>query len=127
MLKNLTLGSGVGVRTGTPVTELAAHPVYLNSGEIPIGGRGALGRTPTEGNVDVHADYVVRLTERFGLRFGIDMFNLTNSKRVNFFNQNIDLKFGVANADFLKPGNIAVLGDAIQAPFNARAFFRLEF
>jgi hypothetical protein len=37
------------------------------------------------------------------------------------------LKFGVANADFLKPGNIAVLGDAIQAPFNARAFFRLEF
>jgi hypothetical protein len=126
-LKNLSLGSGVGIQTGTPVTELAAHPVYLNSGEIPIGGRGALGRTPTIGKVDVHADYVAKLTERFSLRFGIDMFNLTNSKRVNFFNQNIDLKFGVPNADFLKPGNIAVLGDAIQAPFNARAFFRLEF
>jgi len=126
-LKNLSLGSGAGIRTGTPITELAAHPVYLNSGEIPIGGRGALGRTPTTGNVDIHADYFVRLTERFGLRFGMDMFNVTNAKRVNFFNQNIDLKFGVPNADFLKPGNVAVLGDAIQAPFNARAFFRLEF
>jgi hypothetical protein len=126
-LRNLSLGSGAGIQTGTPITELAAHPVYLNSGEIPIGGRGALGRTPTTGHVDIHADYFVKLTERFGLRFGMDMFNVTNAKRVNFFNQNIDLKFGVPNADFLKPGNVAVLGDAIQAPFNARAFFRLEF
>ena len=52
MLKNLTLGTGVNIQTGTPITELAAHPVYLNSSEIPIGGRGALGNTPTTGTVN---------------------------------------------------------------------------
>ena len=26
--------------TGTPISRLASHPVYQNTGEIPIGGRG---------------------------------------------------------------------------------------
>jgi hypothetical protein len=126
-MKNLTLGTGVRVQTGTPVNELAAHPVYDNAGEVPIGGRGSQGRTPTTGSVDIHADYVMNLTERLHLRFGVDMFNITNSKRILFINQNIDLGTGTTNLDFLKPNNQAVIGDGIQSPFNARAFFRLEF
>jgi hypothetical protein len=129
MLKNLALGTGVSVQTGTPITELAAHPVYLNSGEIPIGGRGALGRTPTTGTVNFHTDYLLGLTERFKLRFGADLFNVANTKRILFYNQAIDLKFGVPNADFQKPGIITLApnADGIQAPFDCRLFFRLEF
>ena len=129
MLKNLTLGTGVSVQTGTPITELAAHPVYLNAGEIPIGGRGALGRTPTTGTVNFHADYLWNMTERFKLRFGTDMFNVANTKRILFINQDIDLSFGTPNADFQKPTvqTTALAADGIQSPFNARVFARIEF
>jgi hypothetical protein len=129
MLKNLTLGTGVNIQTGTPITELAAHPVYLDSNEIPIGGRGALGNTPTTGTVSFHSDYLWDLTERLHLRFGADLFNVADAKRILFYNQAIDLKFGIANADFLKPGivTLASNADGIQAPFNCRLFFRLEF
>jgi hypothetical protein len=131
MLKNLTLGTGVRVATGTPINELAAHPIYQNAGEIPIGGRGSEGRTPTTGNVDFHADYVMNVTEKAHLRFGVDMFNVANTKRVLYINQNIDLGFGTTNADFLKPANITGIpisaSSGIQSPFNARAFARLEF
>jgi hypothetical protein len=133
MLKNLTLGTGVTVATGTPITELAAHPVYLDSGEIPIGGRGALGRTPTTGSVSFHGDYLWSMTERFKLRFGADLFNVANTKRIQYLNQNIDLTFGTPNSDFLKPSTIGAttfissLPSGIQAPFNARLFARIEF
>jgi hypothetical protein len=128
-LKNLTLGTGVSVQTGTPITELGSHPVYLNSGEIPIGGRGALGRTPTTGFVNFHADYLWSMTERFKLRLGTDLFNIANTKRILFINQTDSLQFGVPNADFLKPTvqTTALGADGIQAPFNARVFARIEF
>jgi len=128
-MRNLTLGTGVTVSTGTPITELGSHPVYLNSGEIPIGGRGALGRTPTTGFVNFHADYLWNMTERFKLRFGTDLFNIANTKRILFINQTDSLQFGVPNADFLKPGvqTTALAADGIQAPFNARIFARIEF
>jgi len=131
MLKNLTLGTGIRVSTGTPINELAAHPIYQNAGEVPIGGRGKEGRTPTTGNVDFHADYVMNVTEKAHLRFGVDMFNIANTKRILYINQNVDLGFGTTNIDFLKPANIpfAPIASAtgIQSPFNARVFARLEF
>ncbi len=126
-LKNLTLGTGIRIQTGTPINELAAHPVYLNAGEVPIGGRGSEGRTPTTGSVDLHAEYALNIGERAHLRFGVDMFNIANTKRIEFINQNIDLGFGTTNLDFLKPTNEAVRGDGIQSPFNARLFARFEF
>jgi len=126
-LKNLVLGTGVRIQTGTPINELAAHPVYLNAGEVPIGGRGSEGRTPTTGSVDLHAEYSLNLGERAHLRFGVDMFNIANTKRIAFVNQDIDLGFGTTNLDFLKPTNEAVRGDGIQSPFNARIFARFEF
>jgi len=130
-LKNLTMGTGIRVQTGTPVSELAAHPVYQNAGEVPIGGRGSQGRTPTTGSVDFHADYVMNVTEKAHLRFGVDMFNVANTKRVLYIDQNIDLGFGTTNADFLKPSIIPLApisaSSGVQSPFNARVFFRLEF
>jgi hypothetical protein len=71
------------------------------------------------------------LTEKFHLRFGVDLFNVANTKRILFINQNIDLGLGIKSADFLKPANLIgapISGSTgIQAPFNARLFFRLEF
>jgi len=130
-LKNLTLGTGATLATGTPITELAAHPVYLNAGEIPIGGRGALGRTPTTGAVSAHVDYLWNMTERFHLRFGADLFNVANTKRLEYEDENIDLSFGTPNADFQKPANIlgtnSYQATGVQSPFNCRLFVRLEF
>jgi hypothetical protein len=79
--------------------------------------------------VSFHSDYLWDLTERLHLRFGADLFNVADAKRLLFYNQAIDLKFGIANADFLKPGivTLASNADGIQAPFNCRLFFRLEF
>jgi hypothetical protein len=71
------------------------------------------------------------VTERMHLRFGVDLFNLANTKRILFFNQNLDLGTGTPNNDFLKPANLTgapiSASSGIQSPFNARLFFRLEF
>ncbi|MGA8221360.1 MAG: hypothetical protein WB780_06855 [Candidatus Acidiferrales bacterium] len=131
MLKNLTLGTGVNIQTGTPISELAAHPVYQNAGEVPIGGRGSQGTTPTTGYVNFHGDYVMNVTERFHLRFGVDLFNVANTKRTLYIDQNLDLGLGTVNNDFLKPafvlGSPISSSSGIQSPFNARLFARLEF
>jgi hypothetical protein len=126
-LKGLTLGTGVNVQSGTPVNDLKAHPIYLNAGEVPVGGRGSEGRTPFLGTVDAHVDYMHAITERTNFHIGIDLFNIANARRVTFLNQNEDLSFGTPNADFLKPNNQAVLGDGFQTPFNARISLKFVF
>jgi len=126
-LKGLTFGTGVRVETGTPINELLAHPVYENAGEVPLGGRGKLGRLPITGSVDLHADYSAAVTERVRMVFGLDVFNIANARRLQFNDQNADLGFGTPNPDFLKPLNQARLGDAFQAPLNGRVSFKVVF
>ncbi len=128
-LKNLTLGTGVRVESGIPINDLKAHPAYQNAGEIPVGGRGSLGRTNADGQADVHADYFFKVSERQRIHFGADMFNITNQRTQLRVDQNEDRSFGVPNLDFKKPtgsGTIGV-GPAFQRPFNARLFVRWEF
>ncbi len=62
------------------------------------------------------------------------MFNIANSRRQLFVNQNKDLDFGVANADFQKPTTITngavdarSLGTGFQSPFNARLMVKFVF
>ena len=128
-VKGLTLGTGVRIQTGTPINRLAAHPVYENAGEVPIGGRGALGRTPTTGTVDFHGEYPIRITERSRLHLGADLFNIGFARRTQYLNQNQDLGFGTPNVDFLKPANQngTLSNDAFQSPFVARVFVKFEF
>jgi hypothetical protein len=128
-VKGLQVGAGLRVQTGTPINRLAAHPIYLNAGEVPIGGRGSEGRTPTTGELDLHLAYPIRLSERFRANVGADFFNVDFAKRNQFVNQNIDLGFGVPNSDFLTPANQNGVrsNDAFQSPFNARFFVKLEF
>lgn len=128
-LKNLTLGAAARIQTGDPINDLRAHPVYQNAGEIPVGGRGALGRTATFGQGDIHGDYSWKMTEKQTLHFIADFFNVTNQRTQLRVDQNQDRSFLVPNADFLKPtgsGNIGIpLG--FQRPFYARVGARWVF
>jgi Carboxypeptidase regulatory-like domain/TonB-dependent Receptor Plug Domain len=131
-LKNLSLGTGIRVLKGTPISQLADHPVYQNSGEVPIGGRGVLGRTPVTGQVDLHADYPWKLTEHSTMRFAMDLFNVSNARPTLAVDQNRDISGGAAfsNPDFLKPGNPNFPGGVFagfQDPFRARFSLRWEF
>ena len=114
-----------------PIDGLAAHPAYLNQGEIPEGGRGAFGRSPITSQFDFHGDYTWNVTEKYRMKFVADLFNLFNMRRVQRVDRLTDTGFlsGVnppiqSNPDFLLP---TAARDAYQRPFYARFALRLEF
>lgn len=128
-LRNLTLGAAARIQTGDPINELLAHPVYNNAGEIPVGGRGFLGRTSTYGQGDIHADYGWKITEKTNLHLIADFFNVTNQRTQIRVDQNKERSAGVPNADFLKPvgsGDVGVQA-GFQRPFYARLGARFVF
>jgi hypothetical protein len=133
-MKGLVLGSGLTVQSGVPLTTLIAQQAYQNAGEVPIFGRGDLGRSPVTGTVDAHIEYPWRITERIHLNFGFDVFNIANSKRQTTLNQFFDLGYGLNNGDFKKPAtNGAALSPASFTtqgfidPFSSRASIKLTF
>jgi hypothetical protein len=129
--RGLTIGTGFRGQSGTPINKLAAHPVYQNSGEVPLGGRGSEGRMPVVTQWDMHTDFPFKTSESTRLRLAFDMFNILNHRTVTALDQNVDLSFGTSNIDFLTPHNYSGLytdrGTAFQTPFNARASVRFEF
>ena len=102
-LKNLNLGAGLHMESGVPISEFLAHPIYLNPGEVPVGGRGKLGRTPFFAQLDLHGDYPWQISERMKLSFVADLFNVTNNRRVRLPNQFRESTAGQLNPDFLQP------------------------
>ena len=133
-LSGLNLGMNMHFETGIPINGLDPHPVYLNTGEIPIGGRGSFGRTPNYTRFDLHADYAWALTEKMRLKFVADFFNLFNSQTLLRPDENTALDFNAAlgtnppNPDFLKPrATLGTLAQGYHAPFNMRLGLRFEF
>ncbi len=117
----LTGGLGLRATTGTPISRLASHPVYTNVGEIPFGGRGRFGTTPTALQLDLHADYPLSLRERGSLKLIFDGFNVTDSRYVRTINQNIDTGFQAGpDPTFRSP-------TTFQRAFYARFGVRYEF
>src|SRR5712691_5069197 len=125
-LKGMVFGAGVTVRSGNPLTTLVAQQGYQNPGEVPIFGRGDLGRSPVTGTVDAHVEYPWRIRERFHLKFGFDVFNIGNTKRQTTLNQNFDLGFGLSNADSQHPVT-SIVNQGFVPPFRSRASIKLEF
>ncbi len=120
--KGLTLGTSIRVSSGQPLNNLGNHPSYGNQGEVPLGGRGSLGRTPVAGNVDFKLDYPVKMGERYTLRLGASLFNVLNYRPallVDQFNAKNFSPVG-SNPDFLK-------AITYQDPFQARLTARIEF
>jgi hypothetical protein len=127
-LKGLVLGAALRIQSGVPLTTLAAQQAYQNPGEVPIFGRGDLGRAPVTGTVDAHVEYPWKLSEKMSLKLGFDAFNIANTKRQTLVNQNVDQGFGIPNGDFQKPA--ASLGQHnyyFVPPFSSRASLRLVF
>ncbi len=125
-LKNLNTGLSWAIQSGTPISKLMAHPGYDNSGEIPVGGRGSLGRSDWNFPFDLHADYTVKIGERKNLKFVADLFNLFNQKTVLRVDQNFELDSTTLNPDFLHP-NTTDFANPYQVPFYARLAVRFEF
>lgn len=119
-LHGLTLAPAVHIESGVPINKLFAHPVYANAGEIPVGGRGSLGRTATYTRFDFHADYPWKISERASLKFIADFFNVFNSTKVRLPDQFFQNGIAVPNVDFLKPVSF-------YTPFNMRLGMRFEF
>jgi hypothetical protein len=127
-LKGLVLGSGLRIQSGVPLTTLVAQQAYQNAGEVPLNGRGDLGRAATSAGIDVHLEYPWKLGERFNLRFGFDAFNIANRKTQTLLNQNDDQGFGIPNPDFKHPyATIGMNSYFFQAPFSSRVSVRLVF
>lgn len=100
----LNLGAGVRVETGVPISEFWAHPAYLNAGEVPVGGRGVLGRSETATRVDFHADYPIKISDKRKLTVSADIFNLFDQQKVRETDQLRESTFGQQNPDFSQPG-----------------------
>jgi hypothetical protein len=119
-LNGLSLGAGLHMESGVPISEFLAHPVYLNPGEIPVGGRGKLGHTPFFAGLDLHADYPWKVSERMNVNFTAAFFNVTNSREVRLPNQFRESTGGQVNPDFLQP-------QLFHLPFNMRLGMRLQW
>jgi hypothetical protein len=119
-LKGFVIGAGVSVLSGNPLTSLYAQQAYQNPGEVPLFGRGNLGRSPVTGSVDAHLEYPIKITERAQLKLAFDLFNIVNSTRQTTVNQFGDLGFGLSNADFGKP--VSNSGTVSPASFVSQGF-----
>ena len=78
--KGLTTGVGLRGQSGVPLSFLGDHPAYLNQGEVPIGGRGAAGRTPSALQLDLKGEYALPVKEGKVLKLALDAFNVSNSQ-----------------------------------------------
>jgi len=129
-LNGLNLGFNLHFETGLPINRFDPHPVYLNVGEIPVGGRGSQGRTPKYTRFDVHTDYAFSITEKTKLKFIADFFNVFNSQKLRRPDENAALDFVAGqnppNPDFLKPSALPQT-TGYYFPFNMRLGIRFEF
>jgi hypothetical protein len=119
-MKRFTGGIGLRGSAGSPISKLGAHPAYDDAGEIPIGGRGTVGTTPSNYQLDLHADYPLQLGERYKVKFTFDAFNVTNSRSLTGVDQNFALSYGTPDVDYLKP-------ISFQRAFYGRGSVRFEF
>jgi hypothetical protein len=104
IFKGLNLGLGWQAMSGAPLSKFLAHPAYTNAGEIPVGGRGAFGRTPFENYFDLKGEYTLPLkSDNYKVKVGLDVFNLFNRQTVTQVDQFYELTGYVLNSDFGKP------------------------
>jgi hypothetical protein len=120
-LRKLSIGTGLRGQSGTPINKLVSHPVYQNTGEIPIGGRGIGGRLPSTLQLDMHLDYPVSLGEKGAIKLAFDMFNVTDSRFTTNSNQYLDRGFQIgADPTYGYP-------NTFQRAFYGRGSVRWEF
>ena len=103
-----TVGLGFSAQSGTPLTALAANPVYDSDGEIPETPRGAGfetvdgfdDRTPWTQSFDLHFDYRLQLFGNRHVLLLADVFNLFDTQSVTDYDNYTESSFQVLNPDF---------------------------
>jgi hypothetical protein len=101
-------GLGFNAQSGTPLTALAANPVYDSDGEIPETPRGAglktvdgfRDRTPWTHTFDVHVDFRLPLLGADNLMLVADLFNVFDTHEVTDYDNYTESAFQVPNPDF---------------------------
>ena len=124
----LNVGLGFNAFSGTPLTALAANPLYDSTGEIPETPRGAgfetvdgfRDRTPWLTSVDLHADYQLPFGGERRILLLADVFNVFNQREVIDYDNYTEAAFGVLNPDF---GRVIEYQDPIQARVGLRFQF----
>ena len=135
----LSIGLGLNMQSGKPLTPLAALPLAGGpGGEIPTAPMGSgiqtidgfKTRTPFESQVDLQASYRLKFGSR-QITLIADIFNLFNERRTLDYDTWTALNFGVANPDFGTPTSQNGLeaqnasGPQFQAPFAIRLGARI--
>ncbi|MCS7312543.1 MAG: TonB-dependent receptor [Acidobacteria bacterium] len=90
---SLNLGADVSVESGTPMGKLGAL-IFYPPGTRYVGPRGAPGRTDTIFNVDLPADYTLKLTQRTHLTLTVDVFNLLNQQAATDKDTVVEFTYG---------------------------------
>jgi outer membrane receptor protein involved in Fe transport len=133
----LSLGAGLDLSSGAPLTPLAANPNYTNGGEIPEAPRGSglqtidglKTRTPFQSLVSLQASYQFKLQGTRNVTVLADVFNLFDAQTVMMYDQWTQLTGPAPNPDFGKPVT-QVLGGAppqFQTPRQVRFGVRFNF
>jgi hypothetical protein len=118
-----SVGSPCTLETTTSLADALSDPnnviqtAFLKS--YTSAGRGNLGRTPDLVSLDLHGDYPFTFGKTT-LRVALDVFNVFQSQEVTAFDDNVELRAGVTDPDFLKP-------IAYQSPRNWRLSARWSF
>ena len=94
-LRGLVVTPGVKIQSGVPLTTLASNLDYNTAGEIPLYGRGDLGRTPVTGTVDVHLEYPWKYKRNQVLAFLHRHVEHSGHSEGAPGDQDVDVEFGV--------------------------------
>jgi len=134
---NLSLGVGLTVSSGAPLTGLAANPNYSNGGEIPTTSRGAgfqtidgfKDRAPLFTQLDLQVQYGIDFGKNSRLTLLADGFNVLNRRAPLGYDQWTELTFQTPNPDVGAPVTQVLPGrpPQFQAPFTVRFGARFAF
>ncbi|MEM7480718.1 MAG: TonB-dependent receptor [Acidobacteriota bacterium] len=72
--------------SGTPISQLGAHPIYGTS-ERFVTPRGSFGRTPDVWNLDLHVEYPIEFGNGVELKLIGDIFNVTDEQEATTVDQ----------------------------------------
>ena len=108
------------IQSGTPISQFLAHPAYDNAGEIPLGGRGSLGRTDWTFPIDAHADYTVKVSEKVGTAIRGRHVQRVQPETALYVDQWLELSGGVTESGLPEAGSEHLLEPVANAPVYAR-------
>lgn len=133
----LSVGLGLNLNSGKPLTPLAANPNYAGGGEIPTAPRasgiqtidGFRTRTPFESQVDLQASYNLPVAGTRKVTLIADVFNVFNERRTLDYDTWTELQFRVPNPDFGAPVSRVSTNASpqFQTPLQVRIGARFSF